>query len=88
VQKSLKSSRARKKNAIEKTICFFREIIPTFRGNPENNLTFLHKCLCFLSAIVANDWENQRPYMVSPVVRDTGLKQARDLVDESCGGEE
>jgi hypothetical protein len=31
-----------------------------FRGNLEINSIFLHKCLCFLSAIVANDWQTQR----------------------------
>jgi hypothetical protein len=40
-----------------------------------NLTTFLHKCLCFLSAIVAIDWQSYTVLYVARVLRDTHCKE-------------
>ncbi len=40
-----------------------------------NLTTFLHKCLCFLSAIVAIDWQSYTFLYVARVLRDTHCKE-------------
>ncbi len=54
----------------------------------QSSVTFptilLYKGLLFLSATVANVWQNYRPMLY---VRDTGLKHASELIEESYGSE-
>jgi hypothetical protein len=49
---------------------------------------FLNKCLCFLYAVEANDWQNCRPppLPVPPAVRVTGLKLDYTFIRNQSGG--
>ncbi len=37
----------------------------------------IHNCLCFMSAFVANDWQNYGPsFYVNPLIRVSGMTHA------------